>query len=138
MEGINDVRMIDLPSVSDARGVLTSIESGTDTPFELKRIFYMHHIVADRGGHAHVDTDQVIVAACGRFRVDLSDGSAAQTYVLDDAQQGLYVPRMIFIKLSNFSGGAVCMVLASTHYDIKKSIRTWDDYLRFIGTKGTG
>lgn len=137
MEGINDVRFIDLPSVKDVRGVLTSIEGGIDTPFEIKRIFYMHHIVSDRGGHAHTDTDQVIVASYGSFKVEISDGSRSSSYVLDDAQKGLYVPRMIFIKLSGFSSGAVCMVLASTHYDITKSIRTWEDYLRVVGKKGT-
>ncbi|HOU36138.1 MAG TPA: FdtA/QdtA family cupin domain-containing protein [Candidatus Omnitrophota bacterium] len=132
MEGLNDVRMIDLPSVRDARGVLTSIESGIDTPFEIKRIFYMHHIVSDRGGHAHTDTDQVIVASYGSFKVEISDGTDSRSFVLDDAQKGLYVPRMIFIKLSDFSPGAVCTVLASTHYDIKRSIRTWEDYLKAI------
>jgi dTDP-4-dehydrorhamnose 3,5-epimerase-like enzyme len=132
MEGIHDVKMIDLPSVKDARGVLTSIESGIDTPFEIKRIFYMHHIVSDRGGHAHTDTDQVIVPSYGSFQVDISDGTKTQSYLLNDAQKGLYVPRMIFIKLYGFSQGAVCTVLASTHYDIKKSIRTWEDYLKVV------
>ena len=132
MEGLKDVRVIDLPSVRDPRGVLTSVESGIDTPFEIKRIFYMHHIVTDRGGHAHTDTDQVIIASYGSFRVDISDGTQSQKYVLDDAQKGLYVPRMIFIKLYEFSQGAVCTVLSSTHYDIKKSIRTWEDYLKVV------
>jgi len=132
MEGLKDARLIDLPSVMDPRGVLTSVESGIDTPFEIKRIFYMHHIVTDRGGHAHTDTDQVIIASYGSFRVDISDGTCSQKYVLDDAQKGLYVPRMIFIKLYEFSQGAVCTVLSSTHYDIKKSIRTWEDYLKVV------
>lgn len=132
MEGLKDARLIDLPSVKDPRGVLTSVESGIDTPFEIKRIFYMHHIVTDRGGHAHTDTDQVIIASYGSFRVDISDGIRSQKYVLDDAQKGLYIPRMIFIKLYEFSQGAVCTVLSSTHYDIKKSIRTWDDYLKAV------
>lgn len=132
MEGLKDVRVIDLPSVRDPRGVLTSIESGIDIPFEIKRIFYMHHIVSDRGGHAHTDTDQVIVASYGSFRVDISDGAHSRKYVLDDAQKGLYVPRMIFIKVDEFSQGAVCTVLASNHYDIRKSVRTWEDYLKAV------
>jgi len=133
MAGLDDIKFLDLPSVNDPRGILTSIESGIDTPFEIKRIFYMHHIVSERGGHAHTDTDQVIVASYGSFKVEFSDGSNSKKYVLNDPAKGLYVPRMIFIKLSEFSEGAVCMVLASTHYDIKRSLRSWEDYLKFIG-----
>lgn len=136
MGGLKDARLMDLPSVNDSRGVLTSVESGIDIPFEIKRIFYMHHIVTDRGGHAHTDTDQVIIASYGSFRVDISDGTRSKKYVLDDAQKGLYVPRMIFVKLYEFSQGAVCTVLSSTHYDMKKSIRTWEDYLKVVHKKG--
>lgn len=135
MGGLKDARLMDLPSVKDSRGVLTSVESGIDTPFEIKRIFYMHHIVTDRGGHAHTDTDQVIIASYGSFRVDISEGTRSKKYVLDDAQKGLYVPRMIFVKLYDFSQGAVCTVLSSTHYDMKKSIRTWEDYLKVVHKK---
>jgi dTDP-4-dehydrorhamnose 3,5-epimerase-like enzyme len=129
---LDAVRWIDLPSNVDARGVLTSIESGQDTPFEIKRLFYMHHIATDRGGHAHTDTEQVVVAAAGSFKMDLSDGTNTQTYILDDPTRGVYMPPMVFIKLYAFSAGAVCLVLASTHYDIKKSIRSWEDYLKAI------
>lgn len=137
MEGFNDIKLIDLPSVKDARGVLTSIESAIDTPFEIKRIFFMHHIVSDRGGHAHMDTDQVIVASYGSFQVELLDGVNSKKCILNDPAKGLYVPRMIFIRIFEFSPGTVCMVLASTHYDIKKSLRSWEDYLEFIHKKGT-
>lgn len=127
------VRWVDLPSNMDERGVLTSIESGQDIPFEIKRIFYMHHIATDRGGHAHTDTEQVVTAAVGRFKMDLSDGVNTKTYILDDPTRGVYTPPMVFIKLYDFSPGAVCLVLASTHYDIKKSIRSWEAYLEAIG-----
>ncbi|RKY32718.1 MAG: WxcM-like domain-containing protein [Candidatus Omnitrophota bacterium] len=129
---LEKVRWVKLPSVKDSRGTLTSIESNIDTPFLVKRIFYMHHIVSDRGGHAHIDTDQVIIAVYGKFKVGLSNGVEKKRYVMEDPAKGLYVPRMIFISLYGFSKGAVCMVLASTHYDIKKSIRSWQDYLEFI------
>lgn len=136
MTGLDRIKLFNLPSAVDLRGILTSIESSIDTPFEIKRIFYMHHIVSDRGGHAHIDTDQVIVAVYGKFKVELSDGLNSKKYLLSDATKGMYVPRMVFIKLHDFSKGAVCMVLASTHYDIKKSIRTWGDYLKVVNKKG--
>jgi dTDP-4-dehydrorhamnose 3,5-epimerase-like enzyme len=133
MSRLDEIRLIELPSVKDSRGILTSVEGGNDIPFAIKRVFHMHHIVSDRGGHAHIDTDQLIVASSGRFQVEFSDGTDVKRYVLDDPTRGLYVPRLIFIRLYAFSEGAVCMVLASTHYDIGKSIRSWDDYQKFIG-----
>jgi len=131
---LDAVRWIDLPSNADSRGVLTSIESGLDIPFEIKRIFYMHHIITDRGGHAHTDTDQVVIAAAGRFKMDLSDGTNTQTYALNDPTRGVYTPRMLFIELYDFSPGTICLVLASTYYDMSKSIRSWQDYLKAIRT----
>ena len=131
---LDAVRWIALPSNADSRGVLTSIESGLDIPFEIKRIFYMHHIITDRGGHAHTDTDQVVIAAAGRFKMDLSDGTNTQTYALNDPTRGVYTPRRLFIELYDFSPGAICLVLASTYYDMSKSIRSWQDYLKAIRT----
>ena len=129
---LDAVRWIELPSSIDARGTLTSVEGGIDIPFEIKRVFYMHHINTDRGGHAHRDTEQVVIAAAGSFKMDLSDGKDTQTYALDDPMRGVYTPPMVFIKLHDFSPGAVCMVLASTYYDIAKSIRTWEEYWEAI------
>ena len=129
---LSAVRWIDLPSSIDARGILTSVEAGIDIPFEIRRVFYMHHINTDRGDHAHRDTEQVVVAAAGSFKMDLLDGKDTQTYLLDDAMRGVYTPPMVFIKLYDFSPDAVCMVLASTHYDIAKSIRSWEEYLEAI------
>jgi hypothetical protein len=130
---LDAVRWVDLPSNVDERGILTSVESGQDIPFKVNRIFYMHHIITARGGHAHSDTEQVVIAAAGGFKMDLSDGTLIQTYTLDDPTRGVYTPPMVFIELYDFSPEAVCLVLASTHYDITKSIRSWEDYLKAIG-----
>jgi dTDP-4-dehydrorhamnose 3,5-epimerase-like enzyme len=126
---LDEVRWIGLQSNKDERGVLTAIEGGQHTPFDIQRVFLVHHAVTDRGGHAHRDTDQLIVAAAGSLLVEVSDGKEWRSFELTDADRGLYVPRMVFIQLRRFSAETVCMVLASTHYDIKRSIRTWDDYL---------
>jgi hypothetical protein len=129
MSVLDRVRWVELPSVTDARGVLTSVEGVRDVPFEIRRVFYMHHIVTDRGGHAHRDTDQVVVAAAGCFTMKLSDGERSAVYRLDDPRRGVYTPPMVFIELSDFSPGAVCLVLASTPYDMSRSIRSWEEYL---------
>jgi hypothetical protein len=130
---LDAAQWVELPSSIDARGVLTSVEGGIDIPFEIKRVFYMHHINTDRGGHAHRDTEQVVIAAAGSFKMDLSDGKDTRTFSLDDPMRGVYTPPMVFIKLHDFSPDAVCMVLASTHYDIAKSIRSWEEFLEAIG-----
>jgi dTDP-4-dehydrorhamnose 3,5-epimerase-like enzyme len=130
---LDHARWIDLPSNQDDRGVLTSIESEQDAPFPIKRIFYMHHVVSDRGGHAHMDTDQVVVALAGGFEMELSDGKASETFRMDDPTRGVYVPRMLFININGMSQDTVCLVLASTHYDMSRSLRSWEDYLRALG-----
>jgi dTDP-4-dehydrorhamnose 3,5-epimerase-like enzyme len=127
--GIGGVRWIDLPAVTDARGTLTAIEASQDIPFAIERIFYMHHISADRGGHAHRDTDQVVVGISGRHVVEVKDAQQCLRFVLDDPNKGLYLPRMTFTSLVEFSPGAVSLVLASTHYDRARSLRTFEDYL---------
>lgn len=129
---LEDVKWISFPSNYDARGCLTSIESGIDVPITFKRIFYMHHITSPRGGHAHIDTDQVVIAISGSFKMELSDGTTSKVYEMNDATRGLFVPRMIFISIYDFSENAVCMVLANTHYDISRSIRSWEDYLKLL------
>jgi hypothetical protein len=130
--GLDKVRWIELPAARDERGTLTAIEAAIDIPFEIHRIFYMHHISADRGGHAHRDTDQVVIGIAGRHEIEVKDGEKSLTFVLDDPNKGLYLPRMTFTTLKDFSEGAVSLVLASTHYDRSKSIRTFDEYLAIL------
>lgn len=130
---LHEVRWVDLPSNRDDRGILTSVESGQDTPFAIERIFYMHHVVSDRGGHAHMDTDQVVVSLAGEFDMELRDGKTSVTYRMDDPTRGLYVPRMLFINITGMSQETVCLVLASTHYDMSRSFRRWEDYLHALG-----
>ena len=128
---MRDVAWVRLRSVQDGRGSLTAIEGGQDIPIDILRVFYMHDVTAgaDRGGHAHRDTDQVAVAIHGSIKLTLSDGDRSIGIVLDDPRWGLTLPRMTWTRLFDFSPGAVCMILASTHYDMGRSIRSWSDYL---------
>ena len=135
MSSIKDLSWKNLASVHDNRGILTSVESNIDIPFEVKRIFYMHHIISDRGGHAHTDTDQLVIAISGSFIIKLFDGINSVEFKMNDPVKGLYIPRMIFIELFDFSADAVCLVLASTNYDMKKSIRNLNDYMKSVSLK---
>lgn len=128
---IEDVVWKKLRYVPDERGCLTAIEAGEDIPFDIKRVFYMHDVArgADRGGHAHRDTDQCAVAVHGSLKILVSDGRESRVLLLDHPGWGVFLPRMTWTTLTDFSEGAVCLVLASSHYDRTKSIRTWPAYL---------
>lgn len=133
LSALDAVRWVDLPSYADGRGILTAIESGQDVPFEIARVYLLHNLSADRGGHAHRDTHQLVIAASGSFDFLLSDGVVNRTYHMDNAARGLLVAPMLFIRLQNLSPDAVAVVLASTHYDKKRSIRSWEEYLEARG-----
>lgn len=126
------VRWVALPSHADRRGVLTAVESGVDVPFEIKRVYFVHHIVDERGGHAHRDTHQLVIAVSGRFEMILSNGTDSRSFILDAPTKGLLLGPMLFIRMQNFSLDATAVVLASTHYQKSRSIRSWDEYLRAI------
>ncbi len=129
---INNCKLINLPTINDQRGSLTSIEEVDDIPISINRIFYMHSISSNRGGHAHIDTDQIIIPISGNFFVKVSDKLKSKDFELNQPNIGLYVPRLIYIDLKNFTSDAVCLVLANTKYDINKSLRSWDSYINFI------
>ncbi len=129
---IKTVYEINLPSFGDKRGFLTSIEQLKDIPIEIRRIFYMHHLTEDRGGHAHIDTDQVIIAISGSFKLKVFDGTNEDIYVLNDCTKGIFLPKLTFCDLYDFSTNAVCLVLANTNYDIKMSLRSRKDFLDFL------
>jgi hypothetical protein len=128
--GLREVRWIDLPHVPDERGVLTSIESGLDIPFDIRRIFFMHAIRGDRGGHAHRVTRQLLLPVAGEFKLHVSDGFESGTYHVADPNRALYLPPMSWVRLYDFALNAVCLVLADTHYVDDTYIHDWDEFLR--------
>lgn len=126
------VRWINMPSHDDSRGVLTAVEGGQDIPFEVQRVYMLHHIVDERGGHAHRDTHQLVIALSGSFELILSDGTDSRSFLLDDPTRGLLLGPMLYIRMKSFTPDARAVVIASTHYDCARSIRSWDDYLAAI------
>lgn len=126
---ICDVRWINLPHVPDERGVLTSIESGLDVPFEIRRVFFMRDVRGERGGHAHRATRQLLVPIAGTFTVEVSDGAESASYRMDDPHRGLYLPPMTWVRLGDFAPSAVCLVLADTHYADVTYLRDWDEFV---------
>ena len=129
---LEQVKIIDIPTHEDNRGILTSIEQNEDIPFDIKRVFYVHHIKGKRGEHAPIDTDEVLIAVSGSFKVRVFDRNSSKVFLLDDPTKGMYIPRLIFLEMYDFTEGAVCMVLANTKYDAEKYLRTMDDFLAYF------
>lgn len=118
---------------SDRRGNLTVVENGKTLPFDVKRVYYLYDVPGgeSRGAHAHRELSQLIIAASGSFTVTLDDGKCKRTYFLNRPYQGLYVKPGMWRDLSDFSSGAVCMVLASDVYKADDYIRTYEEFLQF-------
>jgi len=128
---IDDCKMLEMPRIKDPRGNLTFIEGERHIPFEIKRVYYLYDVPGgeSRGGHAHKELHQLIIAMSGSFDVVLDDGQNKKRIHLNRSYSGLYVCPMMWRELDNFSSGSVCMVLASNVYSEDDYYR---DYSRFI------
>ncbi len=128
---INKCKLIDLPKIGDPRGNLTFVEGERHIPFGIQRVYYLYDVPggAERGGHAHKELQQLIIAMSGSFDVVLDDGVEKKRIHLNRSYCGLYVCPMIWRELENFSSGSVCMVLASSRYDESDYYRNYNDYI---------
>jgi len=131
---LNLCKIIALPKNTDPRGNLTFIEGGVHVPFLIQRVYYLYDVPggAERGGHAHKELHQLIIAMSGSFDVVLDDGSEKKRFHLNRSYFGLYVCPMIWRELDNFSSGSVCMVLASNRYNENDYYREYADFLNVI------
>lgn len=130
--------LLDLPSIRDIRGNLTFIESSKSVPFDIKRVYYLHDVPAgaERGGHAHVNLRQLLVAVSGSFDVLLDNGLSRTTFTLDDPTKGLLIESMTWRELLNFAPNTVCLVLASEHYGEEDYIRDYVDFSKRLVPDG--
>ena len=131
---IANCHLIDLPKIEDQRGNLTFIEGTRHVPFDIKRIYYLYDVPggSSRGGHAHRELKQVLIAMSGSFDVILDAGHGKQRFHLNRSYYGLYVPPMVWRELDNFSSGSVALALASENFDESEYIRDYDGFLREV------
>lgn len=127
---VYECSIIELDKRHRVKGNITVVENNKTVPFDVKRVYYLYDIPGgeSRGGHAHKELRQLIVAASGSFDVILDDGNVKRTFTLNRPHQGLLVVPGIWRELDNFSSGSVCLVLASLGYDEDDYIRDYDEF----------
>ncbi len=134
---IYNCNVIELSKINNRAGNITPVQAHKDVPFDIKRVYYLYDVPSGetRGGHAHKDLQQLIVAASGSFDVVLDDGKNKRTITLNRPNFGLYVTPYIWRELTNFSSGAVLLVLASMKYAEDDYIRDYDAFLQATDEK---
>ena len=130
---VYDCSIIEIDKHHHEKGNLSVVENGTTIPFNVKRVYYLYDVPGgeSRGGHAHKELKQLIVAASGSFDVKLDDGYQKRTYSINRPYEGILVVPGIWRELDNFSSGSVCLVLASTEYSAEDYIREYNEFLEY-------
>ena len=130
-----DIKLIELPKITDPRGNLTVAEGAGVVPFDIKRAYWVYEVPGgeSRGGHAHKRLRQLVVALSGSFTVTLDNGYERRTVLLNHPWQGLIIETNTWRTLDDFSSGAVCLVLASDHFEEDDYIYDYQEFLNYIG-----
>ncbi len=133
MTTINDCKIIELPKIHNPAGNITAINNNKEVSFAIKRVYYLYNIPGgeSRGGHAHKNLYQLVVAASGSFDIIINDGVNIKKIFLNHPNKGLLIVPGIWREIENFSSGAICLVLASEKYDENDYIRNFNDFLNF-------
>lgn len=128
-----DCGLIHFPRIQNRAGNITAVQNGIELPFSVKRIYYLYDIPGgeDRGAHAHYNLEQVVIAASGSFDITIDDGRNKKTVQLNRPYYGLHILPGLWRDISNFSSGAILLVMASQVYQPEDYIRTYDDYLKY-------
>lgn len=130
---IYDCVIVPLKKIHNRAGNLTVVEGLKNLPFEVRRIYYLYDVPGgeSRGGHAHKELSQLIIAASGSFDVLLDDGENKKVVTLNRPYFGLLVVPGIWRELLEFSSGAICLVLASHKYEESDYIREYAQFMEF-------
>ena len=126
-----DCSIIDISKIKNKAGNITIVENENNIPFSVKRIYYLYDVPGgeSRGGHAHYELEQYIIAASGSFNVILDDGINKKTVTLNRPNLALHIVPGLWRELDNFSSGSITMVLASEVYKEKDYIREFNTFL---------
>lgn len=127
-------QLLKFSDLGDERGKLVVIEGSQNIPFDIKRVFYIYGSDATvvRGQHANRESEFVLVNVAGTSKVMITDGKRKEIVELNKPMDGVYLPKMIWKDMYDFSPDSVLLVLASTHYDGKEYIRDYNEYLKIM------
>ena len=127
--------ILQFADLGDERGKLVVIEGGQSIPFDIKRVFYIYDSDSTvvRGQHANKESEFVLINVAGKSKVRITDGKDEYIVELNKPMMGVFLPKMIWKDMYDFSSDSVLLVLASTHYDSKEYIRNYDEYLEIMG-----
>ncbi|MBO4266262.1 MAG: FdtA/QdtA family cupin domain-containing protein [Lachnospiraceae bacterium] len=127
-------RKLQFADLGDDRGKLVVAEGEIDIPFSIQRVFYIYgsddSVV--RGQHANRDSEFVLINVAGSSKVMITDGTNKEVVELNRPMEGVYIPKMIWKEMYDFSQDSVLLVLASTHYDGNEYVRDYGEYLKLI------
>jgi hypothetical protein len=125
--------IIELNKFPNRAGNITVVEGNRSMPFDINRVYYLYDVPAEeeRGGHAHKELYQIMIAASGSFNINLDDGKTKRSFFLNHPNQALLIIPGIWRELNDFSSGSVCLVLASLLYDAKDYIRDYSEFLNY-------
>lgn len=137
LSDIDACTMVSLKSVDHANGRLTVAENTATAPFNIRRVYFVYDVPAgaERGGHSHHDTAEMVVALAGAFDITVDDGCRTRRITLNRPDCGLLLPPGIWRTLDNFSAGAICLVLASEPYDEADYVRDFDSFRQLTARK---
>jgi hypothetical protein len=131
----DEPRIVDLPRIADPRGNLTFVEGERHVPFRIARVYWIYDVPGGekRGGHAYRQLSEFVVALSGSFDVVIDDGREPRVFSLNRSYLGLYVPRLLWRSLENFSTNAVCLILASRPYEDADYVRDYGQFRELMG-----
>ena len=123
--------LIDLPKIIDKRGNLSFIEGENQIPFKICRTYWIYDVPGGevRGGHAYRENEEFVTALSGSFDVILDSGEEKKTFQLNRSYYGLYIPRMYWREMSNFSTNSLALILSSTGYNEDDYICNYEEFL---------
>lgn len=129
-----EVEIKNLPKITDVRGNLSFIENGKHLPFDIVRTYWIYDVPGGeaRGGHAYCENEEFIVAISGSFDVVLHNGQKEERFHLNRSYNGVYVPKMIWRSLENFSTNSLALILSSTPFDANDYIRDFDQFRKEV------
>lgn len=138
MNVVEMARMLEFSQKGDERGHLVIVEGMQDIPFDIKRIFYIYGSDKSvvRGQHANMKSEFVLINVAGTSKVRVKDGKGNEAvYSLNRPHTGIYLPKMVWKDMYDFSEDSVLLCLASEHYDASEYIRDYDDFVEIVRNK---